>query len=68
MVGSLEPVIAELKQRFSQLKLHDENVVTHDAATDDEIEHITNILDIFKEENHSEEPVINHLIEVQKRH
>lgn len=52
---SLEPVLAKLKQRFSQLKLHGESVVVHDAATDDEIASLTDILDIFKEENHAED-------------
>jgi len=38
LVGSLEPVLAVLKQRFSKLKLHGNYVCVHDAAPDEEIQ------------------------------
>ena len=49
LIESLDPVIAQLKQRFSQLKLHDEPVLVHDAATEEVIKLISSLLDILKE-------------------
>jgi hypothetical protein len=48
MVSSVEPVLAKLKQRFQRLKLHDEKVQVHDAATDDEISMVCELVDIFR--------------------
>lgn len=50
LVGSLEPVLAVLKQRFSKLKFHGENVCVHDAATDEEIQQIQECLQIFSDD------------------
>lgn len=49
LMESLEPVLAQLKQRFSQLKLHDDPVLVHDAASDEEMKNMSDILDILKE-------------------
>lgn len=49
LIQSLEPVLAQLKQLFSQLKFLDDKVITHDAATNQEIDDIFSILDTFKE-------------------
>lgn len=50
LVGSLEPVLAALKQRFSKLKLHGDNVCVHDAATDEEIQQTQECLQIFSDD------------------
>lgn len=46
---SLEPTLSLLKHRFSKLKLHDRRVVVHDAATLEEIQNISDLLDLFKD-------------------
>jgi len=53
LIESLEPTISKLKHRFSKLKLHDEHVVVHDAATQGEIDSIMDIFDIFKDDEDS---------------
>lgn len=45
----MEPVTAQLKQRFSRLKLHEEPVQIHDAANDDELQSIADISSILSE-------------------
>jgi hypothetical protein len=62
LVGSMEPVIAMLKQRFSQLKSRGEPVITHDACTSDDITHISSGLDIFLGD-HDEPGLIHRLSE-----
>ncbi|XP_062607327.1 uncharacterized protein LOC134269120 [Saccostrea cucullata] len=46
---SLEPTLSLLKHRFSKLKLHNRNVVVHDAATFEEIKNLSDVLDLFKD-------------------
>jgi hypothetical protein len=50
LVGSLEPTIAQLKHRFSRLKLHGDHVVVHDAAAPADLEKFKEVLDIFKDD------------------
>lgn len=53
LVDSLEPIQAMLKLKFSKLKLHGEPVSTHDALTNDDIQDILSVLDIFRDEDDS---------------
>lgn len=53
LVDSLEPIQAMLKLKFSKLKLHGEPVSTHDALTNDDIQDIFSVLDIFRDEDDS---------------
>ena len=46
----LEPTLSLLKHRFSRLKLHDKNIV-HAAASKEEIKDVSNLLDLFKDDN-----------------
>jgi len=41
LVDSQEPVLARLKQRFSKLKFHENQVKVHDEATEEDIKQIT---------------------------
>ncbi|XP_052249975.1 uncharacterized protein LOC127858198 isoform X2 [Dreissena polymorpha] len=54
LIESLNPVLALLKQRFSQLKKNHENVVAHDAASDGEIEQMMECLEIFNDHDAEE--------------
>lgn len=50
LTESINPVLALLKQRFSKLKRHGENVIVHDASSDHDIEQIMDCLQIFKDD------------------
>lgn len=50
--SSHEPIQAVLKLKFSKLKLHGEPVASHDALTNDDIQDIFSVLDIFRDEDY----------------
>lgn len=50
--SSHELIQAVLKLKFSKLKLHGEPVDSHDALTNDDIQDIFSVLDIFRDEDY----------------
>lgn len=50
--SSHELIQAVLKLKFSKLKLHGEPVASHDALTNDDIQDIFSVLDIFRDEDY----------------
>ncbi|KAK3097052.1 hypothetical protein FSP39_005923 [Pinctada imbricata] len=58
LIESLEPPIAQMKQRFAQLKLHEEPVQVHDAATKDQIEDFYNVASIFLDDDCSKDDLV----------
>lgn len=49
LIKSVDPVITNLKARFGRLKYHEESVRIHDAATDEEIDAICSLIDLFRD-------------------
>jgi hypothetical protein len=49
LMKSVEPVISSLKARFRRLKYHEEKVKVYDAASDDDIDAVCSLIDLFRD-------------------
>ncbi|KAK6189772.1 hypothetical protein SNE40_001768 [Patella caerulea] len=66
LVSSVEPVLATLKQRFQRLKLHGEHLTVHDAAHEQDISQICEIVDLFRNDN-SQQPLMIEDVDTRKK-